>query len=394
MGESSRFSYNLASIALHTPETVSAPTDKAVGGLPLPSGIQARFERSLHTDFSQVRLFPNRADVTGPLQARAVTFDQNIYFHPDQFRPGTFGGDMLLAHELAHVMQMRVARDSLAERGSAYSQPGDSLEHNADAIARGDTVSVLPAHHHMALRLPLDTETEPERLRRERLVRSISHAISNILRLLQTGGLVQGSEVAEERNGVRGVTYSQNSANSIFESYPERQARLQNLVRSLMGMGRQYRSAVLPAEFSPPVPLPAASGGGYQSAPFEYTVDGRAHNSSATGGTAAWADLQGAYTRYRVAHGQRGFDMVNWLFLDPNLHVIPGALRGVQRMRQGIQTGINIVVPDIERYPLRYSRLSGFEQIPRGSVIVELWHDNFGYYYMYHDQRIDVPYNE
>lgn len=160
-----------------------------------------------------------------------------------------------------------------------------------------------------------------------------------------------------------------------------------------MGMGRQYRNSTIPAEFSPPVPLPAESGGGYESAPFNYTVDGQAHTDTTSGQTEAWADLQGAYTRYRVAHGQRGFDMVDWLFLDPNLQVMAGALRGVQRMRRGIQTGINIVVPDIERYPLRYSRLSGFERIPRGSVIVELWHDNFGYYYMHRSQRIDVPYN-
>ena len=50
-----------------------------------------------------------------------------------------------------------------------------------------------------------------------------------------------------------------------------------------------------------------------------------------------------------------------------------------------------MVFPDIDGEPLNYFRLDGFTRIPRGSVIVEFWHDDLGYYYWSHGRRIDVP---
>ena len=156
-------------------------------------------------------------------------------------------------------------------------------------------------------------------------------------------------------------------------------------------MATQYRGAPIPAEFSPPTPQPPEAGGGYLSSPFTYG-DASQTTSTFQGGTAAWADLQSAYERYRVTHGQVGSSFEeDWLYLDPTIRVAPGALRGARRYSRGIQTGAYFVVPDIEHDPLRYWRLSGTEPVPRGSVIVELWHDEFGYYYMHRNQRIDVP---
>ena len=392
-GKTEALSYNFADISVHTPDPAQNTHDSGFQGMKLPTEIRSRYETMMHADFSGVRFFPGRPDVTVPLKARAVTRGQNIYFHAGQFHPETFSGDMLIAHELAHTMQLRAADSDISVSGKNHlSQHIDSLERNAEAIAEGKGVSILSAQQGVALRLPLDTETSQERVRRERLVQSISSAINNLVRLLQTGGLVQNSEAAHELNGVQGVSYYPGSGNLIFESLADRNTRLQRIMRSLIAMGRQYRSAQIPTEFGPPVQMPAEAGGGYQSAEYTYTVGGRQHSSSALGGTAAWADLQGAYTRYAVTHGQHGSAYrEDWLFLNPNIRIIPGALHGAPRTRRGIQTGLNIVVPDIEHNPLHYWRLSGFERIPRGSVIVELWRDSFGYYYMYRSQRIDIP---
>ena len=40
-------------------------------------------------------------------QARAVTVGSHVAFGAGQYRPGTPDGDQLIAHELAHVIQMR-----------------------------------------------------------------------------------------------------------------------------------------------------------------------------------------------------------------------------------------------------------------------------------------------
>jgi hypothetical protein len=42
-------------------------------------------------------------------QARAVTVGSHIAFGAGQYRPGTPDGDQLIAHEIAHVIQMRGA---------------------------------------------------------------------------------------------------------------------------------------------------------------------------------------------------------------------------------------------------------------------------------------------
>src|SRR5579885_3227952 len=61
-------------------------------------------------DFFNVRLHPDAAEVTAPLQARAVTRGQDIFFHPGQYQPGTPRGRALIAHELAHTLQTRQDR--------------------------------------------------------------------------------------------------------------------------------------------------------------------------------------------------------------------------------------------------------------------------------------------
>jgi uncharacterized protein DUF4157 len=79
----------------------------AGGGAALPAGTRAVMERAFSADFSAVRVHTGPASdrVASGLGARALTAGQDIVFGPGAFRPRTPGGDRLLAHELAHVVQ-------------------------------------------------------------------------------------------------------------------------------------------------------------------------------------------------------------------------------------------------------------------------------------------------
>lgn len=240
------------------------------------------------------------------------------------------------------------------------------------------------APHDTILRSPFDSETREERARRERLIQSIGNAIGHIRDLLSSGGLLQDAEVPVERGGVRGIIYGAHTAGTaqeVFVSYTDRDTRLRQLVRRLMAMATLYRTRPISAEFSAPAQTDT---GEYQS-----TVPYTGGSIQFGGSTAEWADLQAAYERYcmsqRITHPD--FD---WIYIDPTRRIVPGAARGAPRISRGIQTGAYMVVPDIEREPLRYFRLDGFTPIPPGSTIVEFWHDDFGYYYMHRGQRIDV----
>ena len=49
------------------------------------------------------------------------------------------------------------------------------------------------------------------------------------------------------------------------------------------------------------------------------------------------------------------------------------------------------MVPDVENEPLNYWVLDGYRRVPPGASIVDVWSDDFGYYYRHGDRRIDVP---
>jgi len=68
------------------------------------------------------------------VSARAFTTGADVYFAAGEYRPGTSDGDTLLAHELTHVAQQRGAPTS---GPLTVSEPGDTMETEADAVARG-----------------------------------------------------------------------------------------------------------------------------------------------------------------------------------------------------------------------------------------------------------------
>jgi Domain of unknown function (DUF4157) len=73
------------------------------------------------------------AALSRAVSARAFTVGRDIFFGAGEYRPESTGGRELLAHELAHVVQQRGAPNT----GSLMvSQPGDTLEREAEAAAR------------------------------------------------------------------------------------------------------------------------------------------------------------------------------------------------------------------------------------------------------------------
>ena len=105
------------------------------GGAPLDDRVRDRFEPAFGTDFSGVRVHtdPQTAGAAGALHARAYTVGGDIVFNEGEYAPGSSGGQELIAHELAHVVQQGDGAgvpDQLE-----VSQPGDALERDADAAA-------------------------------------------------------------------------------------------------------------------------------------------------------------------------------------------------------------------------------------------------------------------
>jgi Domain of unknown function (DUF4157) len=120
----------------------------AGGGTPLPSGTQAMMTQALGADFAAVRVHtgPGADHVAATLQARALTAGTDILFLTGAYRPGTPGGDRLLAHELTHVAQQARGMPSSGLDGGA----ADPLE----AAATRAAGQVVPARHEVPIVLP------------------------------------------------------------------------------------------------------------------------------------------------------------------------------------------------------------------------------------------------
>ena len=115
------------------PSVQSAITDTRGGGASLDSGVQARFGDALG-DLSDVRVHTDdTADrLNRSVSARAFATGTDVYFAKGEYSPGSAAGDKLIAHELAHVVQQRGAPSG---GPLTVSNPGDSLETEADAVA-------------------------------------------------------------------------------------------------------------------------------------------------------------------------------------------------------------------------------------------------------------------
>jgi hypothetical protein len=104
------------------------------GGAALDAGSRDRIAPALGDDLADVRVHTdaNADALARSVSARAFTTGSDVFFASGEYRPGTSGGDDLLGHELAHVVQQRGAPTS---GPLVVSQPGDALEQDADRAA-------------------------------------------------------------------------------------------------------------------------------------------------------------------------------------------------------------------------------------------------------------------
>src|SRR5262249_32675378 len=76
-------------------------------GRPLPSESRSFFEKRIGADFRSVQIHADQrgADLSRSVHAKAFTRANHIYFAQGQYNPHTSSGQLLLAHELTHVVQ-------------------------------------------------------------------------------------------------------------------------------------------------------------------------------------------------------------------------------------------------------------------------------------------------
>lgn len=97
-------------------------------GKPLPHSLRPKMENAFGSDLSNVRIHNGaRADkLSRSIQANAFTTGQDIFFRGGAYKPESYGGQQLIAHELTHVAQQQT--------GTQLVQRDDAVE---DAVLKG-----------------------------------------------------------------------------------------------------------------------------------------------------------------------------------------------------------------------------------------------------------------
>lgn len=119
------------------------PGARASGsGQAMPAQVQAKMERGLDADFSDVRI--HQGPQAASLGARAYTQGTDIHFQPGLYQPDSQQGQELLGHELAHVVQQSQGRVQARVQAKGVGiNDDDALEREADmrgaAAARGES---------------------------------------------------------------------------------------------------------------------------------------------------------------------------------------------------------------------------------------------------------------
>jgi hypothetical protein len=125
------------------PDAVAQASTSA--GSELPGELRDRFEGSLDTDLSSVRVHTgaDSAHAADSVAARAYTVGNDIHFGANQYDPGSRSGQELIAHEVAHTVQQRGGSPTRQHK-LAVSEAGDAHEVEADRAA-GAMVAGAPA---------------------------------------------------------------------------------------------------------------------------------------------------------------------------------------------------------------------------------------------------------
>jgi len=102
----------------------------------LPKRVQQKMENFFQADFSHVKVYPYSQKAKA-LGAVAYAQGQEIHFAPGRYQPFTTNGQMLLGHELTHIIQQSEGRvKSNEKRGGVGVNTEHSLEQEADNMGR------------------------------------------------------------------------------------------------------------------------------------------------------------------------------------------------------------------------------------------------------------------
>lgn len=119
------------------PEVPDDPQSPSLlAGRPLDAGLRADMETRFGHDFSRVRVHDDAAagEAAAAQGASAFTRGRNIFFGKGSYVPGEPDGRLLIAHELAHVVQQSTATGPTDSPGRTTG-PGDATEVEAHGAA-------------------------------------------------------------------------------------------------------------------------------------------------------------------------------------------------------------------------------------------------------------------
>jgi hypothetical protein len=136
-------------------------------GQPLDTGMRTFMEPRFGHDFSQVRVHTDERAVASAqaVNALAYTVGQDVVFGDGAYKPGTSEGQMLLAHELTHVVQQVSPQHAPVSHQMSVSEPQEPLELEADQIAHsivGDSMQGTPLASQLHDANPATIHRKPE----------------------------------------------------------------------------------------------------------------------------------------------------------------------------------------------------------------------------------------
>ena len=90
-----------------TPDVEASINQARGSGQPLADNIREPMEQAFGADFSGVKVHTDAQSdqLNRSIQAKAFTTGQDVFFRQGEYKPGSRGGQELIAHELTHVVQ-------------------------------------------------------------------------------------------------------------------------------------------------------------------------------------------------------------------------------------------------------------------------------------------------
>ncbi len=336
-------------------------------GQPLDRATRSFMEPRFGHDFSHVRVHSDAkaAESANGVNAQAYTVGNNIVFAAGQHAPDTHAGQRLMAHELTHVVQQAGAMMGPA----SYSASSEVSETQAERMAER-IVSGLPSGSFEIGQAPLSIQRQPaqqnpfagesaaDRTRRLEAIEALRTAVERLNRALSVGLLWYFESLSGDKVSLSAMFPAQAP-----ESLADRSTRLTTLTRDLYSVITSLESAPIPAGWLGTDAIFKKGRLGVQS------------------GTQAWRDAQMFYAHRRAAANMdfdETFINIHYVEIDP----LPTPRVKAKPFPSKIQTGHHVVLPDEANQPTLWRPFRPTDTVGRNESIVEVWHDDFGYFYM------------